>query len=113
MKAQLQRISSILQYLSFEAIEDMLHKMKSLQLKKIQTEFIMLTMHHGAEALAKLDAAGCNENVKTAVGAQIEEFIGKLVELSGFEHPDVAFSAVIIKEAQAAKRHAAHKFETA
>lgn len=49
VKEQLAKLSSILQYLSFETMEAMLYQMKTLNLKKLQGEFIMLTQFH-AEA---------------------------------------------------------------
>lgn len=56
VKEQLNKISSILQYLSFETMESMLYSMKSLNLAKFQTEFLMLTMFHASEFKTKLDA---------------------------------------------------------
>ena len=44
----------MLQYLSFETIEPMLYSIKSLNLSKFQTEFIMLTMFHADEFKAKI-----------------------------------------------------------
>lgn len=43
VKEHLQRISNMLQYLSFETIEKMLVEMKTLKLHKVQQEFLMLT----------------------------------------------------------------------
>lgn len=54
VKEQLLKISSILQYLSFETMEQMLYSMKSLNLAKFQTEFIMLTMFHANEFKDKI-----------------------------------------------------------
>lgn len=49
------KLSSILQYLSFETIESMLYSMKSLNFAKFQTEFLMMTMFHAAEFKTKLE----------------------------------------------------------
>ena len=43
VKEHLQKISQMLQYLSFEIIENMLYEMKSLKINKLQSEFLMLT----------------------------------------------------------------------
>jgi len=45
----LSKVSSILQYLSFETIETMLYQMKSLNLGKIRQEFVMLTIFHAEQ----------------------------------------------------------------
>lgn len=55
VKAQLQQLSSILQYLSFETMERMLYSMSSFNLTKYKTEFHMLTMFHASEFKSKLD----------------------------------------------------------
>ena len=49
------KISSILQYLSFETMEQMLFSMKTLNLARFKTEFLMLTMFHASEFKNKLD----------------------------------------------------------
>jgi hypothetical protein len=46
VKDQLAQISSILQYLSFETMEQMLYQMKTLNIKKLQKEFLLLTDFH-------------------------------------------------------------------
>lgn len=96
MKSQLKQISSILQYLSFETIENMLYQMKTLQLAKIQTEFIMLTMYHGQQVRAKLDTLDLKPEVKIALLGQIEVFVEQLLDISKFEH-DFAAEADLIK----------------
>ena len=55
IKEQLKKLSSIVQYLSFETMEQMLYKMKTLNIKKLQTEFLMLTLHHAQEFHNKVD----------------------------------------------------------
>ena len=50
------QISSILQYLSFETMEAMMGQMKTLHLKSVQQEFLMLTMFHNQEFNNKIDA---------------------------------------------------------
>jgi len=63
----LQKISSILQYLSFETMESMLYSMKSLNLAKFQSEFIMLTMFHAEEFKRKLDLMPLEPHVKESM----------------------------------------------
>jgi len=43
VKEHLKHISSMLQYLSFDTIENMIIEMKTLKLHKMQNEFLMLT----------------------------------------------------------------------
>ena len=57
-------ISSMLQYLSFETIESMLYSMKSLNIKKFQTEFLMLTLFHAGEFSSKIDQMPIEEEMK-------------------------------------------------
>ena len=47
VKEHLKRISNILQYLSFETIEKIMYEMQTYKIKKLQTEFLMLTHFHG------------------------------------------------------------------
>ena len=47
VKEHLKMISNMLQYLSFETIENMMIQMKTLKLQKMQNEFLMLTQFHG------------------------------------------------------------------
>ena len=42
----MKKISAMLQYLSFEAIEKMLIEMKTLRLDRVEDEFYMLTQFH-------------------------------------------------------------------
>ena len=79
----------MLSYLSFEIVEDMLYKMKTLNLTKIQKEFIMLTIFHGEEFRQKLDMLPFKQEVKETMQAQIDEFLAGLLELSKFEQPDL------------------------
>jgi len=55
VKVQLEKVSSILQYLSFETVESMLLSMKTLNIKQFQTEFLVLTMFHSHEFKSKID----------------------------------------------------------
>ena len=50
-------------------MESMLYSMKSLNLQKFQTEFIMLTLFHANEFKAKLDQMPLEEHVKEAMVA--------------------------------------------
>jgi len=85
VKERLQEISSILQYLSFETMESMLYQMKSLNLKKLQTEFCMLTMFHAHEFTNKIDSLPVSDQVKESMLLQVEEFMTSLFELANFD----------------------------
>jgi hypothetical protein len=47
IKDHLSKVSSIVQYLSFETLETMLMTMKTLNLGRLKKEFLMLTAFHG------------------------------------------------------------------
>ena len=64
--------------------------MKSLNLAKFQTEFIMLTMFHGAEFKAKIEQMPLEPHIKETMQTQIDEFLAKLLELSGFDPSTVS-----------------------
>ena len=59
----------MLQYLSFETMESMLFSMKSLNLGKLQREFLMMTMFHASEFKTKLEAIDLVPHVKQAMQA--------------------------------------------
>ena len=56
--------------------------MKTLNLVKIQTEFIMLTLFHGEQVLTKINALPIEEEVKSKMAKQIDAFTTNLVDLS-------------------------------
>lgn len=79
IKEHLSKVSSILQYLSFETMETMLYTMKSLNLGKVRKEFLMLTAFHGhkfCEELERLD--GIEEHVKDGFRKVVREFMDDL-----------------------------------
>lgn len=55
IKEHLKKISNILQYLSFESIEKMIYQMKTLNMKKLQKEFLMLTDFHFQRVESSID----------------------------------------------------------
>ena len=60
--------------------------MKSLNLAKFQTEFLMLTMFHASEFKTKLDAIpNLEPHVKQAMQGQVDEFLAKLFEVAQFD----------------------------
>jgi len=65
--------------------------MKTLNLVKIQTEFIMLTLFHGEEVLKKINVLPINDEVKNKMAMQIDTFTTTLVDLSQFERPEGAY----------------------
>lgn len=84
IKEHLSKVSSILQYLSFETIEAMLYSMKTLKFEKIRNEFIMLTLFHGEEFCSKLEAVNINKETKDGFQKLVQEFLHDLFELTGF-----------------------------
>jgi hypothetical protein len=63
-------------------MESMLYSMKTLNLVKIQTEFIMLTLFHGEQVLKKINVLPINDEVKSKMAKQIDAFTTTLVDLS-------------------------------
>lgn len=56
-------------------MESMLYSMKSLNLAKYQTEFLMLTMFHAREFKEKLEQIPLEDHVKQAMKGQVDDFL--------------------------------------
>ena len=69
-------------------MESMLYKMKSLNLVKIQSEFIMLTLFHGEECLNKINQLPIDDEVKNKMTKQIDDFSTTLVDIAQFTRPE-------------------------
>lgn len=67
IKEHLSKVSSILQYLSFETIEAMLYQMKSLNLAKFKTEFVMLTVFHAEQFNLKIQNLEVEEEIRNGM----------------------------------------------
>lgn len=66
-------------------MESMLYSMKSLNLAKFQTEFMMLTMFHASEFKSKLELMPLEQHVKEALKGQVDDFLAKLFEVADFD----------------------------
>lgn len=64
VKEHLQKISNMLQYISFETIEKMLVEMKTLKLHKLQNEFLMLTQFHGENVVRRIQEMDIEPEIK-------------------------------------------------
>ena len=93
VKSQLEKISSILQYLSFETMEQMLFSMKTLNLAKLQKEFLMLTMFHASEFKAKVDKMPLEEHTKQSIVAQVDDVFAQLCQVADFDPQSVTNDA--------------------
>ena len=82
VKVKLAGLSSVLQYLSFETLEAMLLQMKSLNLKHVQHEFLMLTLFHNKQLNAKLDNLSLEHALKQRVQEQANAFMRSLFDLA-------------------------------
>ena len=91
-----------LQYLSFETMESMLYSMKSLNLAKFQTEFLMLTRFHADEFKAKVQQMPIEDHTRDAMIAQVDDFMAKLFELADFDPEAVSEAPQFISEVRLA-----------
>ena len=66
-------------------MESMLYSMKSLNLTKFKTEFIMLTMFHAKEFKNKLDQLPLEPHIKQSMYAQVDEFLTMLFDIANFD----------------------------
>lgn len=67
--------------------------MKSLNLAKFQTEFLMLTMFHAQEFKTKVEQMPLEDHVKETMIAQVDEFLDKLFTLANFDPETVSDSS--------------------
>jgi hypothetical protein len=88
VKQRLAGLSSVLQYLSFETLEAMLLQMKTLNLRPVQQEFLMLTLFHNKEFNAKIDNLEIELALKQRVKEQANAFMQTLFELAQFDPND-------------------------
>jgi len=84
IKEHLSKVSSILQYLSFESIEKMLYSIKSLDFARIQKEFVVLTVFHSSRFLAEIDKMEVDTEIKENFHSMIHEFLEDLFAVTGF-----------------------------
>ena len=65
--------------------------MKSLNLAKFQTEFLMLTMFHASEFKTKIDAnPQLSQELKVTMHAKVDEFLANLFEVAQFDPESVS-----------------------
>lgn len=62
----------------------MLYSMKTLNLKKIQHEFLMLAMFHQKEFKSKVDSLPIDESMKERMRGQTDAFLQKLFDIANF-----------------------------
>ena len=88
IKEQLNKVSSILQYLSFETVETMLYQMKSLNLAKFKLEFVMLTVFHAEQFSLSLEEMEVDNEVKESMKSLVNDFLGDLLQLADVDLRD-------------------------
>lgn len=66
----------------------MLLQMKSLDLKKVQHEFLMLTLFHNKQLNAKIDNLPLEHIIKQRVQEQANSFMRTLFDLAKFDPAD-------------------------
>lgn len=84
-------------------MESMLYSMKSLNLPKFQTEFLMLTTFHAHEFKLKVDQMPIEDHIKEAMLSQVEQFMSKLFEVANFDPESVRESDEFISEVRLAR----------
>mmetsp|Transcript_13072 Transcript_13072/g.22054 ORF Transcript_13072/g.22054 Transcript_13072/m.22054 type:complete len:152 (-) Transcript_13072:23-478(-) len=85
VKEHLSRLSNMLQYLSFEFVENMLYKMKTLNLKGLHHEFLFLTEFHFQEVQEQLNALDLDSETKNNLLSSISQFRADLFDLAKFD----------------------------
>lgn len=91
IKDHLSKVSSILQYMSFETVETMLYQMKTLNLGRLKKEFLMLTAFHGhkfCDEIATLE--GVEPHIKEGFTKLVTEFMAELFELAEMDNEALA-----------------------
>jgi hypothetical protein len=94
IKEHLKTISNILQYLSFETIEKMLYQMKTLNMKKLQTEFLTLTDFHYKRVSESLEIMDIDDEVKQQMMQSLSGFRTNLFEMANFQGEEVDVSNI-------------------
>lgn len=90
IKEHLSKVSSILQYLSFESMESMLYTMKTLNLGKLKKEFLMLTAFHGHKFCDEITSLqGVDDSVKEGFRKLVREFMNDLFAMSELEPSEI------------------------
>lgn len=87
IKDHLSKVSSILQYLSFETMETMLFQMKTLNLARLKKEFLMLTAFHGhkfCDEIGQLE--GVEDHVKDGFRSLVRDFMNDLFEMAELDN---------------------------
>jgi hypothetical protein len=79
------KVSSILQYLSFETIETMLYSMKSLNIGKLKKEFLTITAFHGQKFCEEINKLDIEDNIKESFCKLVNEFMKDLFEMAEFD----------------------------
>jgi hypothetical protein len=93
VKDHLRRISNMLQFLSFEFIENLLYKTKTLNFRPLQSEFLLLTEFHAEQTLARLDSMELEEEMKAKLREGVQQFRRDLFAMAKFD-PKTASSSM-------------------
>lgn len=90
IKDHLSKVSSILQYLSFESMETMLYTMKTMNLGKLKKEFLMLTAFHGHKFCDEINSLqGVDDTVKEGFRKLVREFMQDLFTMSEIDQAEI------------------------
>ena len=76
-------------------MEAMFFSMKTLDLKKIQHEFLMLTLFHSQEFNTKIDQLPVDESTKQSLRQQAQDFLQTLFKLADFDPENEVIEARI------------------
>ena len=90
IKDHLSKVSSIIQYLSFESMETMLYTMKTMNMGKLKKEFLMLTAFHGHKFCDEINSLqGVDDTVKEGFRKLVREFMQDLFTMSELDQAEI------------------------
>lgn len=76
----------------------MFFSMKTLNLKQIQREFLMLTLFHSQEFYTKIDQLPIDETIKQSLRQQAQEFLSTLFKVADFDPENEVVEAKIRRD---------------
>ena len=87
VKSKLKKISSLVQLLSVETLQEVLKGISVLNYKDLKIEFAQLSLMHAQKWNHILDKMDVDSEVKDKMRSHISEFTEELIEISGLEVP--------------------------
>jgi hypothetical protein len=85
IKSQLKKISSLLQLLSLETLQEIIKSMRLMNYKNLKLDFAQLSMMHGQKCFKILDNMDVEEEIKDKMKSHIKEFSDELIVTTDLE----------------------------